>query len=146
MKKMKEYELRKNGTRRIATKNEEVSKTDPSHKDDVCVNNIMKRYANTGIITHLNKNDGTYADVSEVPNLSEAMQHIVQANMTFRALPANVRRKFNNQPVEYLKWLEDPANDAEAIQLGLRVAPEKPEVRETLPEDKKNEGTSKKDT
>lgn len=48
----------------------------------------------------------------------------------FAALPSKVRRRFANNPEQLLKFLEDPENLTEAIQLGLVQ-------EEDLPDEKK---------
>jgi hypothetical protein len=43
----------------------------------------------------------------------------------FEDLPAEVRFRFDNKPAELLKFMSDPANADEAIDLGL-FEPSKP--------------------
>lgn len=112
--------IRENGTKRVQTINELPSKTDQSQKDDCDVNNIMAKFQRTGQITHLAKKSGTYYDSSEIPDLHQALQIVNEAGQNFSQLPAILRKKFNHDPQEFVKYLQDPSNDEEAIKLGLK--------------------------
>jgi hypothetical protein len=46
----------------------------------------------------------------------------------FEDLPAEVRFKFDNKPAELLKFMSDPANADEAIDLGLFKPSEPPRI------------------
>lgn len=118
---MKKIELRPNGTKRVCTVNLEKSKTDGSFKEECDTNNIIAKFNKTGQLTHIAKRQGNYADVSEITDLHTAFIHVKEAKETFQELPAILRKKFNNSPTEFIAFLEDPKNDEEAVQLGLKV-------------------------
>lgn len=118
---MKKIQIRKNGTRRVYTENNEPSKTDQQFKEDCDVNTIMDRFLKTGQVSHLAKNQGLYADVSSAPDFQEAMEITSKANQAFEALPARVRERFGNSPIAMLAFLDNPENDKEAIALGLKT-------------------------
>lgn len=127
---MKIIEKRENGTTRVATLNEEPSKTQQQFKEDCDVNFIVKKFMRTGQLTHLAKQQGYYADMSEYPDLATAMQSLSEAQSAFDALPADLRRRFGNSPVEMVKFLQDPNNVEESIKLGLRNAPAKSQEKQ----------------
>lgn len=118
---MKIIQLRKNGTRRVFTNNKEISKTDQSFVKECDINEIIKKFNKTGQIAHLAKNQGAFADISEIPDLLEAMSTVTTAQQTFNFLPAELRKRFGNSPVEMVNFLQDTRNDEEAIKLGLKV-------------------------
>lgn len=120
----KHIHLRKNGTRRVFTVNNMVSKTDQSLRDEVNVNSIMLKYHQTGNITHIAKVKGTYGDVSEVPDLKEALEQVKVADEAFMGLPSKIRARFNHSATNMLDFLRDSSNDEEAIKLGLKSSPE----------------------
>lgn len=128
---MKVIEIRPNGTKRVYTRNDEPSKTDQSFSEEVNVNNIMAKYIKTGQIKHLAKNVGLYADVSEIPDLAEALDQVTKAQYAFDALPSNLRTRFQNSPVEMVNFLSDNKNYDEAVSLGLIVKPSPPPPSET---------------
>lgn len=116
---MKIIEKRKNGTTRVYTKNTLPSKTDPSFKDEVDVNNIVKKYEQTRQLQHLNRYQGSYQDLTQIPDLLTSMTQVTQAQSGFNHLPSQLRSRFGNSPVEFLKFLSDDANREEAQSLGL---------------------------
>ncbi|QRV61894.1 putative VP3 [Microvirus sp.] len=63
-----------------------------------------------------------YCDVSPF-DYQDALEVIARGEEAFYDLPPEVRVKFSH-PVEFLTWLEDPANYDEADKLGL-LDPEK---------------------
>lgn len=56
-------------------------------------------------------------------DFQDALEVVARGEEAFRDLPPEVRVRFSN-PVEFLAWLEDPANYDEADKLGL-LDPEK---------------------
>lgn len=118
---MKKIITRENGTRRVMTINELPSKTDPSQADDCDINNIMRKFRKTGQVTHLNNANGFFADVSEMTNLHEAMIKAKNAEDAFLLYPADLRKKFNNNYANLVTFLNDPSNDEDAIELGLKI-------------------------
>lgn len=63
-----------------------------------------------------------YCDVSPI-EYQDALEIIAKGEEAFYDLSPEIRVKFSN-PVEFLTWLEDPANYDEADKLGL-LDPEK---------------------
>lgn len=120
---MKQIEIRPNGTKRVFTINEEPSRTDSSWKDEVNVNSIIDRIKKTGQVTHLTNKQGTFADVTQIPDLQTALNQVTQANQAFDELPAYLRERFSNNPVEMIKFLQNESNRDEAIKLGLIPTP-----------------------
>ena len=114
------YKLRKNGSRDISTENNEDSQTDPSFAKECDVNNIIKKFKDTGHITHLAKRQGVYADVSDVTDLLTATVQVQKAAEAFKTIPAALRRKLNEDPNELIEFLNNPENDEEAIYYGLK--------------------------
>lgn len=126
--------------RRVYTENVKPSKTDQQYAKETDVNYILSRYQKTGQLTHISKIQGQYADVSSIPNLYQALQNVKLANDSFMELPAEIRKKFMNSPALMIEYLQDPANDSEAIKLGLKPSPILPEeVVEPQPEKKDGE-------
>jgi len=123
---MKVITVRPDGSRRVVTRNTEPSLTDQSQAKACDVNQIMIRYKKTGQVTHLAKNQGVYADVSEIPDLTEALNKVSAATAAFETVPAYIRKLVDNDPVKFIEFLQNPQNDDLAIKLGLKVAKQKP--------------------
>lgn len=117
---------RKNGTRRVVSVNQQPSLTDQSFKMDCDTNTIMEKFRRTGNIPHIAKRAGVFADVSNVQDLLPSLLKVKAAETEFNQMDAKVRRRFDNSTTKMLSFLDDPRNNAEAIELGLRVRPEKP--------------------
>lgn len=93
-------------------------RTKQSFKDECDINHVLARYRKTGVLPMVPTN-GTYLDVAEVTDYHSAMNFCVQAQQLFELLPAPVRKRFENDPGEFLAFAEDPANRAEMIEMGL---------------------------
>ena len=122
---MKQFEIRKNGSLRVFTINNEISKTDQTAKKECDVNNIVKKYQSTGMITHLRSGQGNYLDLSEVGDLANSLNVVASAQQKFDQLPAEIRKRFGNSPVQLVEFLSNPKNDPEAVKLGLKTIPQK---------------------
>jgi len=116
---MKQITTRTNGSKRVSTIFKDPSKTDQSQKKATDVNEIVAKYKKTGQITHIRENQGVYADVSNIPDLIGALEQVEKASLAFDSLPATLRKKLNNDPTQFIEYLKDPANNDEAIKLGL---------------------------
>lgn len=97
--------------------------TNPSrtqqHMAAACdINNIMSRYEKTGVIEHGNRARPEYGFVPAV-DFREAVEIIKNGETRFAELPAALRRRFNDSPVEFLDFVSDPANLDEMRSLGL---------------------------
>lgn len=60
-----------------------------------------------------------FGDVTGVPDFRAARDAVNAANAKFMALPAIVRRRFENDPAQFLDFCRDPKNLDEARSLGL---------------------------
>lgn len=60
-----------------------------------------------------------FGDVSSVPDFRAARDAVNAANASFMALPPLVRRRFENDPAQFLDFMSNPANQDEARALGL---------------------------
>lgn len=96
---------------------DDPGRTDPSQAKDCDVNLIVMRFMKTGILPQARQ--GIYGDFSEVPDYQTALGIIKQAEEQFAGLTAQVRKRFGNDPAEFLQFCNDPKNKAEMISLGL---------------------------
>lgn len=96
----------------------EPVKTVQAAKDEVDINKIMQRIEK-GQMMDMLKDDGRFEDISEFEGLENAIIKVGKANEYFMDLPAEVRERFNNDPVDLIEFLQDEENRAEAEKLGL---------------------------
>lgn len=73
-----------------------------------------------------------YGDFTDIPDLREALERVTALNDTFMALPAKVRARFSNNPVELYNFIHEPDNRLEAEALGL-LAPRPPQEAPAVP-------------
>jgi len=72
-----------------------------------------------------------YGECPSPIDYQDALEIIARGEEAFYDLPPEVRVKFSN-PVEFLTWLEDPANYDEADKLGLLDSEKVAKRRESL--------------
>lgn len=100
-----------------------ASKTHQSFAKDADINNIMGKYAKTGILVDpLNVDLGRtarFGDFSDLNDFGHLVNRIKQAQEDFLTLPAVVRHKFNNDVENALAFIADPNNLVECCDLGL---------------------------
>jgi len=97
------------------------SRTHQSFKDECDINNILNRYARTGVLPQMIKSNPRYGDFATVQSYQDACNVVLLAQEQFNALDANVRDRFNNDPSKFLAFCSDEKNKAEMISLGLAV-------------------------
>ncbi len=131
--------------------NKSVSMTQAQFQDECDINKIMDRYFRTGCLSDplSRMKPGTYGDFTNMGDYMENMNKIIQAREMFDALPAKVRERFGNNPGAMIDFVMDPANQKEAIELGLLEVKEvKETIKETINEIKNgvNSGTESSST
>ena len=98
------------------------SLTQQCFKDEADINVIVGRYtAETAFVDPLTQSQvqASFGDFTTIPDFHAAQNILALANEAFDALPAELRKRFNNDPAEVLYFLNDESNREEAIRLGL---------------------------
>lgn len=110
-----------------------------AYLEETKIENILARCIETGDMSALEKVQGTYADISEIPtSMIDAQNKIKEAEKNFNALPLEIRSKFENNFNKYLaefgteSWLETMGFSKEEKQ-------EEPKEKETEKETKADE-------
>lgn len=85
-------------------------RTRQEYADDCDINVLLARYEKTGVFNHFNAYEPNYLDVSDVPDLQRSLEIISRAQAAFMTLPAATRREFDNDPVKFVTFAQDPAN------------------------------------
>lgn len=89
-------------------------------KDSVNVNNIMRKYMKTGVLTHVRDSaQALEGDFSNVVDYQGALNLVISANSLFAQLPSKLRERFGNDASRFLAFVDDPKNQDELIKLGL---------------------------
>lgn len=101
----------------------EKSRTKQCFRDECDINNIMSKYVKTGQLPSLIKENPQYGDFSEPLDYQKALDLVSFADEQFSALPSGLRKKFSNDPLEFLNFVHNPDNIQEMYDLGLAVKP-----------------------
>lgn len=109
----------------------EPSMSQQHFKDECDVNNILRKYESTGLVTHVANGTPSYGDFSSVLEFQQAQNILIEAQDAFDALPASLRKRFDNDPALMLEFIENPDNREEAEKLGL-VAKKAVDVSEAV--------------
>ncbi|AXH74790.1 MAG: internal scaffolding protein [Microviridae sp.] len=97
-------------------------RTKQSFKDECDINTILSKFQRTGLLDFVEKRQPQYGDVTGI-EFQTALQQVIDANALFADLPSKWRKRFHNDPAEFLDFVDDPANREEAIALGLITPP-----------------------
>lgn len=125
---------------RVKTVLPKGSRTKQSFKAECDINNILKKYRDTGILTHTRDSQPLYGDFSEITDYQGSLNQVIQAQEAFEQLPALVRKRFANDPGKFVEFVQDDKNYDEALKLGL-LDPEKVQHKLNKEEPKKKEDT-----
>lgn len=98
-----------------------------SFKEECDINTILARHKMGASITHVNENAGRFADVTGFTDYRDVLERVEAARDYFSGLSSKVRARFDNEPASFLDFVADPANEAEAAELGLGPALERPD-------------------
>lgn len=102
------------------------SMTQQNFADESNINLILAKYAKTGLLDHVNKYGGQYADMPGEQDFHAAMNLVTSAQTMFADLPSGIRATFYNDPAQFLDFVENPENREEAIEMGL-FPPDRPD-------------------
>jgi len=116
--------------KRFFTPQDDTLVTKQAFKAECDINNILKQYQKTGLITHIANSRPTYTDLPSDMDYQQSMNTMLRAEEAFAALPSTVRDRYGNDPLRFLGAFGDPSQLAYLREMGLL----RPEVAEALPE------------
>lgn len=125
--------------KRVTYQDDQPSMTQQQFKNQCDINQILKKFEKTGMVTHVRNNQGAYGDFSTIKNFQDNLNLVINAQNAFDSLPAQIRKRFSNNPSLLLEFVQDDSNYNEALKLGL-VQP-KPEIQQPAPNDDKTTNT-----
>jgi len=95
-------------------------RTKPEFEAECDMNRIMERYKRTGQLPESAlRAAARYGDFSQVPDFMEMQEKLIAANELFAALPAAVRKQFDNDPGQFVAASETEEGRALMVKLGL---------------------------
>lgn len=97
------------------------SMTKQSFVAECDINNIVRDFTQHGMVTHINERaqQGAFVDLPDGLDFQAAIEIARAGEAAFMQLPAQIRRRFDNDPSAFLDFLANPNNRDEAIELGL---------------------------
>lgn len=104
----------------------EPSRTKQQFKGSCDINQIMRRYQETGVHPSLftkTNSGGISASVDQNMTYHSMFQKVESIREEFNSLPSGVRRKFQNDPLQLLEFVSKEENREEAVKIGLISAP-----------------------
>lgn len=102
----------------VEVKEQEESKTKQSFKDQCNINKIVDRFQRTGVLPATQNALPRFMDVPQTDLLS-ALNLVREAESLFYQVPAQIRKKVNNNPVEFLQFIQNPDNMDTLDECGL---------------------------
>lgn len=87
------------------------------------INNIMRQFDKTGLLSHTNKHNGDYGNFLSAQEYHESMNAVLAARDAFDSLPSKIRGKFANDPALFLDFVQNPDNAEELVEMGLGEKP-----------------------
>lgn len=116
-----EISQRPNGSRRVVTHIEGESMTQQQFASSCDLKTIIKQRSALGIPLEIPNDpfDGSIQDFTGAGDYRTNLERLMRADQAFMALPAAVRKKFDNDPAELISFLEKEENFDEALKLGL---------------------------
>lgn len=103
----------------VKTMPEGESLTHQSMAAETDINNIMKKYQQTGHIDHVVNMEARQGDFTGVLDYQTALNTVIAIDAQFQELPSEIRKEFNNNPGDFLAAVEDPENREKFIEMGL---------------------------
>jgi phage internal scaffolding protein len=107
----------------VIPEDEEV-RVEQSHKDEVNINNIVRKHgleliAKTQALQELRFDDVVGND------FQESMNMLLKAKESFESVPSEIRKRFDNDPAKFMDFVHNGDNKDEMVKLGL-MRPEDP--------------------
>lgn len=114
----------------------EKSRTVQSQREDADINVIVRRFGVTGQLPN-NVPVPQYGDFVDAMDFRESMDAIRAAQMSFMSLSAEVRKRFHNDPHEFVEFCSASkdgklVNLEEMRRMGLAVTPVEPVVPDPI--------------
>lgn len=97
------------------------SMTQQQFKRECDINNVIKRYDSTGVLSSVGQlvdKDAIFGDFSNIPDLHSAMTMIAAAEGAFQSLPSWIRKGCKNNPETWINLVMNPDSFDEAERRG----------------------------
>lgn len=104
---------------------DEIVRVEQHHKDEVDINNIIRRHgldliAKTAQMQQFQYDDNPNNDFQEIMNA------VLKASDSFESLPSQIRKQFDNNPAQFMDFIYNPENADKMVEMGLANPPPPP--------------------
>ena len=93
-----------------AIENGEQVLVEQSHKEEVNINNIVRKNGADLVLKVSQLTEFQFDDVTG-NDFQENMNAIIKARDTFADVPSDVRRRFDNDPAKFMDFVYNPENE-----------------------------------
>jgi len=111
-------------------KGESLAKQD--QKKECEIGHILNKYRKKGVLPRTNPLPAKYMDASNTIEYGEALNFVVEAQTRFQELDSDTRKRFGNDPKQFLDFVTNSDNLEEMVEMGLAEAvldePQKVEI------------------
>lgn len=117
--------------------NNEPTKTQQHQAEEADINTIVRRFGVTGTLPQVPV-PPTFGDFTNAETYQDQMNVIARANASFYGLPADIRSKFQNDPIRYTDEVNTALENADLdalnkMGLELKLRPGEPPKLQALP-------------
>lgn len=100
----------------------ETGRTKQSFRDDCDINVIIDRMLSGAQVPTV-PGPNNYGDFSDATDYQDTVNRLMAFEEYFSTVPAKIRERFKNDPAQLMLFMDDSANQEEAVSLGLAEAP-----------------------
>lgn len=102
----------------------EKTRTIQAGADELNINYIMRKFGQTGELPY-GLTQPEYGNFLNVETDFQTLMNLsIEANQHFYDMPSKLRKRFNNDPTEFMSFLQDNNNYDEAVKLGIVIKPQ----------------------
>ncbi|WNK14417.1 MAG: internal scaffolding protein [Microvirus sp.] len=95
----------------------EETLTQQQFQDECDINNILAKFTQTGILPDIGP--GYYEDLADQGDYRQALHTLKAGNDAFAELPALTRKYFDNDPMNYMEFVQNSDNYEKGKELGI---------------------------
>ena len=96
------------------------SETKSDMKEECDINKIVAGFSNGKVPANLREiTEANYGSFDTEDDYASAMSKVVAAQQAFEALPSELRAEFQNDPGQFLDYVNNPDNEAALVERGL---------------------------
>ncbi len=96
-----------------------------SFKDEVDINLVVARFAETGLMSHVAAGVPQFVDASALGDYRSIIDQVRKVEEYFQGLPALVRSEFKNDAARFMDFLEEGASAKDLEALGIAILGDK---------------------